>query len=85
MEQARDGSRYQVERARESFSHMLHDQPLMLGALGVALGAAIAAALPPTRREDELFGAARDKTLERAKQVGSEESSVPSGPGMRPH
>ncbi len=73
MVRAREGTRHQVERAREGFTYMLHEQPLLLGALGIALGAAIGAALPSTRREDELLGETRDRALEKAKQVGAEQ------------
>jgi len=40
---------------------MLNEQPLVLGAVGVALGAAIAAAVPRTRAEDEWLGEASDR------------------------
>jgi hypothetical protein len=40
---------------------LLNRQPLALAAVGVAVGAAIASALPPTAAEDRLMGAAGDK------------------------
>lgn len=46
--------------------HFLRDQPLVAGALAFAIGAAIGAALPHTREEDELIGDASDRLKERA-------------------
>jgi ElaB/YqjD/DUF883 family membrane-anchored ribosome-binding protein len=41
---------------RLSLGDMLHDQPLMLGAAGLAVGIAIGASLPVTRTEEEWMG-----------------------------
>jgi ElaB/YqjD/DUF883 family membrane-anchored ribosome-binding protein len=62
----------QTERVREGFNNLLNEQPLLLGALGIAVGAAIGAALPATEQEDRLFGSARDRTLSEVKQRGTE-------------
>lgn len=58
---------------RQRANRMLDDQPLVLGAVGIAIGAAIGAALPTTRREDELMGEMRDQLLESAKSGASEQ------------
>jgi hypothetical protein len=62
----------QGRRAREGFNSLLEEQPLMLGALGIALGAAIGAALPSTESEDRMMGEARDKTIGKLKERGAE-------------
>ena len=62
----------QTQRVREGFNSLLSEQPLLLGALGIAVGAAIGAALPSTEQEDRLFGSARDKALSEVKQRGAE-------------
>lgn len=59
-------------RARRSFLDTLQEEPLIVGAVAVAIGAAIGAALPATRREDELFGGARDQLLDDALDYGRE-------------
>ena len=69
---ATDATRAQMQRARASADHLLHDQPLVLGAIGFAAGALIGAALPPTEEEDRLIGAARDGALDKAKRAGAE-------------
>ena len=60
-------------RAREGISSLLQEQPLVIGALGVALGAAIGAALPSTEQEDRLMGSVRDQTLKEVTQRGAEQ------------
>lgn len=60
-------SREQYYRARSGVSHMIDEQPLVLGAIGVAIGAALGASLPPSRTEDEWLGARRDDLMDEAK------------------
>ena len=67
------GPAIMVERARRGFFDTLHEQPLVLGALGLAAGAAIGAALPTTDKEDEWLGDSRDRLAERAKEAGWEQ------------
>jgi hypothetical protein len=61
-----------ADRARSGFEHMLEEQPLVLGAMGVALGAALGAAFPRTESEDRLMGDARDSLVDQAKEKASE-------------
>lgn len=60
---ARD-ARYRLqssgERLRDGFDSLMQDQPLLVGAIGVALGAALGALLPHTEAEDRLLGETRD-------------------------
>lgn len=48
-------------------------QPLVAGALALALGAAIGGALPRTRTEDDALGQYSDKMMERAEAIFREE------------
>lgn len=64
----RDGFRQQTR----VFNDLLEEQPLIVGALGIALGAAIGAVLPTTEQEDRLLGSARDKAIAQIKETGSE-------------
>ena len=70
---AAHATRSQALRAKDSFATMADEQPLALGAIGIVIGAIIGTALPGTRREDELLGRTRDRTLERARELGSEQ------------
>jgi ElaB/YqjD/DUF883 family membrane-anchored ribosome-binding protein len=67
-----DSARQQLDHARENWDYMLREHPLVLGAVGLAIGAVAAAMAPRTRKEDEVMGAARDKLVDQAKQAGSE-------------
>jgi ElaB/YqjD/DUF883 family membrane-anchored ribosome-binding protein len=61
-------TREQTEMARERFDRLLHDQPLVLGALGLAAGAIIGALLPTTEHEDRVLGPMRQKVVKDAAQ-----------------
>lgn len=59
--QASEKLRGGANRARGGFNQLLQEQPLALGAIGIAVGALLAAAVPHTRREDEMLGEASDR------------------------
>lgn len=63
---------YQVDSVQQNFRYMLREQPLVLLGAGLAVGAALGAGLPPTRREDKLMGETRDKLVDHAATVGNE-------------
>ena len=71
---ARARAGYYGRRARQGMLRSLDEQPLVLGAIGLAIGAALGAALPPTETEDELMGETRDKAVRRATKVGREQA-----------
>ncbi|HEY9058722.1 MAG TPA: DUF3618 domain-containing protein [Aurantimonas sp.] len=58
--------------ARRTFLDTLYEEPLIMGGVALALGAAVGAALPSTRREDELVGAARDRMRDEAYAYGQD-------------
>ncbi|MYZ47956.1 DUF3618 domain-containing protein [Propylenella binzhouense] len=60
-------------RARRTFARMLDEEPLAIGALGLAVGAAIGAMLPPTEMEDEYFGETRDSWKRSAEDYAREQ------------
>lgn len=64
--------RESAQSARESLAQFYRDQPLIAGSLGIAIGAALGALVPPTEIEDEQFGEARDQSIEAAKSKASE-------------
>jgi len=65
-------ARHGLERARGGFGYLLEEQPLLLGAIGLAAGVIAGAALPPTEHEDRAFGRMRDRALDRAKRASAE-------------
>lgn len=65
----RDGKqamRAQSRRIASDFEDLVNRQPLVAGAIGLGLGALIAASFAPTRTEDRLMGPARNKVKDQA-------------------
>ena len=60
-------ARHRIGRARGGLTHLLDERPLLVGAIGLAVGVALGALLPTTRREDEWFGETRDSLKHRAR------------------
>ena len=60
------GAERAVSDARDGLMEALEREPLIVGALGLAIGAAIGAMLPSTRIEDETFGKTRDDLKDEA-------------------
>jgi len=54
------------DSARSRLNQMLDEQPLLLGAVGLAIGAGIAASLPSTRIEAAYFGDSADELKSKA-------------------
>ena len=65
-------ARYRAQGAQSGLRSLLDEQPLLLGAIGLAAGVIAGAALPPTEQEDRAFGAARDRALDRAKELNDD-------------
>ena len=55
-------------RARRSVSDILDTEPLVLGAVGLAVGAAMGAILPRTDAEDRYMGETRDRLRDEAEE-----------------
>lgn len=51
----------QAGQVRQSLTDLLHERPLVAGALAFAVGAALGASLPPTEQEDDLMGSQSDE------------------------
>ena len=51
------------------FQHLLQSNPLMVGAAGLAIGAAVGLLLPETERENEWLGEARENLVDRAQDA----------------
>lgn len=71
--EAREAAMSRMADARDWGVDMFEDHPLVAGAMAVAVGAAIGAALPGTKFEDENFGAERDELIREAERILKEE------------
>jgi hypothetical protein len=68
LHQARGG----VDQARDRMDRLLDEQPLLLGAFGIAAGAIIGALLPTTEAEDRWVGDVRNKAVRNVAQASRE-------------
>lgn len=62
-----------ARRVGSNFAGLVQEQPLALGALALAAGAMLGAALPMTEYENKWVGPVHDRTVARAKEVGQRE------------
>ena len=68
----KDNAAQTTRRTATRVEDMYEDNPLALGALTLALGAAAGLAIPRTEREVEIFGATRDQVVDKVKDVAEE-------------
>ncbi|MEO0774016.1 MAG: DUF3618 domain-containing protein [Pseudomonadota bacterium] len=66
-------ARKSYAKGRDATQDFIQEQPLVAGALAVALGAAIASALPRTKTEDRLIGEKRDDLFDEAERIFHQE------------
>lgn len=67
-----EGVRYQASETQGQFQRILLENPLAVGAIAVAVGAAVGLAVPETPQEHQLMGTARDKLVDRAQSVAQD-------------
>jgi len=65
-------AQFQALRLEDNFQRVLRENPMAVGAVTLALGAAVGLALPQTTRENQLLGEARDTLVERAQDLAQE-------------
>ncbi|MFW6094551.1 MAG: DUF3618 domain-containing protein [Pseudomonadota bacterium] len=63
-------SRSGMRSLGDGYAYLSREQPLALGALGIAAGALIGAMMPATRAEDEWIGEHSEEATERLKEEG---------------
>ncbi len=71
---ARRHAAYYGSSTWRRLDNMLEEQPLVMGALALAAGAAIGGALPRTRTEDEYMGEYSDEAWENARDMAMSEA-----------
>jgi ElaB/YqjD/DUF883 family membrane-anchored ribosome-binding protein len=65
-------AQYRAQQATYSLQNMLQDNPLAVGAVAVALGAAVGFIVPETQQEHQLLGQARDTLVDKAQTVAQD-------------
>jgi hypothetical protein len=66
------GAGRQIRRAEQGIESTLRENPLALGAVAIAIGAAIGLALPHTRVEDQWMGDTKERLINRAEGFAGE-------------
>ncbi|HEX6508426.1 MAG TPA: DUF3618 domain-containing protein [Chloroflexota bacterium] len=62
-------AQYGAQQAGSTFQQMVRDNPLGVGVVAVAVGAAIGLSIPESDRENQLLGETRDQVMEQAQQT----------------
>lgn len=62
----------QAAQLKNQFSRVLEEQPLVVAAVGLALGAALGAVLPTTRQESQLMGSTSNALTDTLKAKGEQ-------------
>jgi ElaB/YqjD/DUF883 family membrane-anchored ribosome-binding protein len=65
-------ARERMEQMRGGYRRIVDEQPLALGAIGLAIGAVLAAVLPRTRKEDELLAGTREMVADKASELAKQ-------------
>jgi hypothetical protein len=63
-----------LDTARSNLTELFRTQPLALGAIGLAIGAGIAAALPPSEVESAYLGETSDAVKAKTTEFASEQA-----------
>jgi hypothetical protein len=82
--QMRDTAQAQVARAKGSLDTMMREQPLALGAIGLAIGALAAALAPRTEPEERIAGRIKEVANTGADTAQPGSSIPPSGQSRQP-
>jgi uncharacterized protein YjbJ (UPF0337 family) len=67
-------AQYGAQRAQSAFQQSLQSNPLAVGVVALAVGAAVGLSIPETDKENELLGETRDNVVQQAQQTVSEKA-----------
>ncbi len=72
MGDLQDSTQQFASTAQDRIQDVMHDKPLLAGAVAVAAGMIVGLALPETEQENALLGEARDNLVEQVKETARE-------------
>lgn len=61
-----------AHKAKSSLANLMDENPMLVGAAAVALGALVGMSLPQTQKEHEMFGSVRDDLVDKAQTTAQE-------------
>lgn len=76
MSSARDRWQRTTRNTTNGLQRLMRDNPLLVGAAAVLVGAAVGAALPETERENEMMGETRDTVVNQAQEMAQNAAST---------
>lgn len=76
MDSARDRWQRTTRNTTSGLQRLMRDNPLLVGAAAVLVGAAVGAALPETERENEMMGETRDTVVNQAQEMAQNAAST---------
>ena len=76
MDSAKDRWQQTARSTTNGLQRLMRDNPLLVGAAAVLVGAAVGAALPETERENEMMGEARDNVVNQAQEMAQNAAST---------
>jgi ElaB/YqjD/DUF883 family membrane-anchored ribosome-binding protein len=68
----KDNAGEMARTSRYAVTDFVNDNPLLVAGIGAAVGAVIAASIPPSEAENRLFGAGSGKLKEKAREAAAE-------------
>ena len=83
LSEASDRVRSQAETTYQSVAETIREQPILVGALGLAAGAVVATLFPATRMEKRTLGIASAAIAEKASEVGENLAEAANRAGER--
>jgi len=69
---AKDQAAAMGARSRDALTNFVNDNPLLVAGIGAAVGAFIAASLPPSEAENRMFGAGSEKLKGKARESAAQ-------------
>lgn len=76
MGDAKDRWQRTTRNTTNGLQRLMRDNPLLVGAAAVLVGAAVGAALPETERENEMMGETRDNVVNQAQEMAQNAAST---------
>jgi hypothetical protein len=73
---ARESWQRTTRNTTSGLQRLMRDNPLLVGAAAVLVGAAVGAALPETERENEMMGETRDTVVNQAQEMAQNAAST---------
>jgi uncharacterized protein YjbJ (UPF0337 family) len=72
--QVASSAQYGAQKAQSAFQQSLNSNPLAVGVVALALGAAVGLSIPETDKENQLLGETRDNVVQQAQETVQEKA-----------